>query len=228
MPLPRDFHFFFLSFILALITTTLWTKDFDRSRFLSLRIVLISDIDHQPVRCNTKSTNSSFISDWNWPQVMVIDADWKRHSYLIIRACGIEKIGSSGCHVVITCLFYPIRLHPAIRWERRLTKDVVLSGYKVPSGVSTLANDAFNWAWFSPKKYLYNLVQFILLLNSPKFIILLERMLVRYLLLGKLSSQNYGKQLVWRICFGSFCSNNRRKIMPLIKANVISIDSEWA
>lgn len=97
MPLPRNFHLFFLSFILALIITTLWTKDFGRSRFLGLRIVLISDnqlllmFDHQPVRCITKSTNSSFISDWNWPQVMVIDADWKSYSNLIIRACGIEK-----------------------------------------------------------------------------------------------------------------------------------------
>lgn len=93
MALLRNFHFFFLSFILGLINTTFWTKAFDRSRFLSLRIGLISDnelllmSDHQPVR--SKSTNSSFISDWNWPQVMVID--WKCYSYLIIRACGIGK-----------------------------------------------------------------------------------------------------------------------------------------
>jgi len=32
------------------------------------------------------------------------------------------------------CVKENMRLHPAIRWERRLTQDVVLSGYKVPSG----------------------------------------------------------------------------------------------
>jgi len=32
------------------------------------------------------------------------------------------------------CVKESMRLHPAIRWERRLTQDVVLSGYKVPSG----------------------------------------------------------------------------------------------
>ena len=52
------------------------------------------------------------------------------------------RISAHGCHMVITCLFFATRLHPAIRWERRLTKDVVLSGYKVPSGVSVSANGA--------------------------------------------------------------------------------------
>ena len=51
-------------------------------------------------------------------------------------------ISAHEWHVVITCLFSSNRLHPAIRWERRLTKDVVLSGYKVPSGVSVSANGA--------------------------------------------------------------------------------------
>ncbi|XP_020621575.1 cytochrome P450 27C1-like [Orbicella faveolata] len=44
------------------------------------------------------------------------------------------------------CVKESMRLHPAIRWERRLTQDVVLSGYKVPSGVSAPADGLLNWA----------------------------------------------------------------------------------
>lgn len=39
---------------------------------------------------------------------------------------------------MIICVMFP-RLHPATGWPRLLTKDVVLSGYKVPSGVSVIS-----------------------------------------------------------------------------------------
>ncbi|KAL9965315.1 hypothetical protein ACROYT_G029100 [Oculina patagonica] len=36
------------------------------------------------------------------------------------------------------CVKESMRLHPAAPWERRLTQDVVLSGYQVPSGTAVL------------------------------------------------------------------------------------------
>ncbi len=42
----------------------------------------------------------------------------------------------------LALFLFLIRLHPAAPWERRLTQDVVLSGYQVPSGVSVRV---FRW-----------------------------------------------------------------------------------